>query len=61
MGSNVNARVDGVEVKGPAVPGADRVLTPEALMLVGRLTRRFRAERDRLLALRHERQRGSTR
>ncbi len=56
MGSNVNARVDGVEVKGPAVPGADRVLTPEALMLVGRLTRRFRAERDRLLALRHERQ-----
>ena len=34
----------------PIGPGADRVLTPEALALVAGLTRQFRDERDRLLA-----------
>src|SRR5689334_16145806 len=45
----------GVELKGP-VPDADRVVTPESLDLVVRLTRRFRGELDRLLARRRERQ-----
>jgi malate synthase len=48
--------IDGVVITGRPVPGTERVLTPEALGLVARLTRRFRDERDRLLARRHERQ-----
>ncbi len=32
---------DGVEVTGPAVPGSDRILTPEALAFVADLQRRF--------------------
>jgi malate synthase len=46
----------GVQVTGGAVPGSDRVLTPDALALVARLTRKFRDERARLLERRHERQ-----
>jgi malate synthase len=46
-----------IEVSGGPAPGADRVLTDEALALVARLARRFRDERDRLLERRHERQR----
>jgi len=46
----------GVEVTGGPVPGADRVVTPEALALVARLTRAFRGDLDALLARRRERQ-----
>jgi malate synthase len=48
--------VDGVQVTGGPVPGADRVLTPGALALVARLTRKFRDELSVLLAKRRERQ-----
>jgi len=52
----VNVLIDGVQVTGGHVPGSERVLTPDALGLVARLARKFRDERDRLLAQRHERQ-----
>jgi malate synthase len=45
-----------IVVTGGSVPGSEHVLTPDALALVARLTRRFRLERERLLARRHERQ-----
>jgi malate synthase len=48
--------VDGVQVTGGRVPGEDRVLTPEALALVARLTRNFRDELGVLLARRRDRQ-----
>jgi len=48
--------VDGVQVTGGPVPGAAQVLTPGALELVARLTRRFRDELGVLLARRRERQ-----
>src|SRR6476661_6538076 len=47
---------EGVAVRGPAVDGSDRVLTPEALAFVERLERRFRGGRRDLLARRVERQ-----
>src|SRR5690348_17145267 len=47
---------DGVEVAGGPVAGSERVVTPESLALVARLTRAFRGELDRLLARRRERQ-----
>ena len=43
-------------VTGISLPGADRILTPDALAFVASLTRRFAAERDTLLARRAERQ-----
>jgi malate synthase len=46
-----------VEITGAPVSGREHVLTPEALALVVRLSRRFRPERDALIARRHERQR----
>jgi malate synthase len=46
-----------VELLGGPVPGSERVLTPEALGLVARLTRRFAGEREALLAAREDRQR----
>ena len=46
----------GVEVTGPAVPGADRVLTHEALAFIADLQRRFAPLRLDLLHQRHERQ-----
>jgi malate synthase len=46
----------GVEVTGPTVPGADRVLTREALAFVADLQRRFAPLRLDLLHQRHERQ-----
>ena len=49
--------VSEVELRGGPVPDDARVLTPDALALVAHLTRRFGPERERLLALRHERQR----
>ena len=49
--------MSGIELLGGPVPGDARVLTPEALALVAHLTRRFGAERERLLAARRERQR----
>ena len=49
--------MSGIELLGGPVPGDGRVLTPEALALVAHLTRRFGAERERLLAARRERQR----
>src|SRR6476469_6152958 len=47
---------DGVEVAGGPVAGSERVVTPESLALVARLTRKFRGELDGLLARRRERQ-----
>ncbi|HET7728194.1 MAG TPA: malate synthase A [Candidatus Limnocylindrales bacterium] len=49
-------RPAGVDVVGPPVPGADRVLTADALAFVAGLQRRFGAERARLLAARRDRQ-----
>jgi malate synthase len=49
--------VSDVQLLGGPVPGAERVLTPDALALVARLTRRFAGERDALLARREARQR----
>jgi malate synthase len=46
-----------VAVTGGSTPNSARVLTPEALAFVSELHRRFNPERERLLALREERQR----
>ena len=46
----------GVEVTGPAVPGAERILSPEALAFVADLQRRFGAFRLDVLERRKERQ-----
>ena len=46
----------GIEVTGPAVPGLDRILTPDALAFVGDLQRRFGPLRLDLLRRREERQ-----
>ena len=48
--------MSGVEVRGPAVPGSDEVLTPEALEFVGELQRRFGPTRAELLERRRARQ-----
>ena len=45
-----------LHLRGLKVAGDERVLTPEALALVAALNRRFRPERNRLLAVRTERQ-----
>jgi malate synthase len=57
MSDSERAVVGGVELSGGPVPGADRVLTPDALALVAHLTRRFGDARLRLLERRHEAQR----
>lgn len=44
-----------IDVRGPAVAGQERVLTPEALRFVAALERRFGPEREALLARRDER------
>jgi malate synthase len=46
----------GVEITGPACPGAEAVLTPGALEFVASLARRFGRRRDEILARRSERQ-----
>ena len=46
----------GVEVLGPAVPGADEVLTPDALAFLAALHHRFEPTRQELLARRLTRQ-----
>jgi malate synthase len=46
----------GVRVEAPAIDGAERVLPGDALAFLVDLERRFHAERQRLLALRVERQ-----
>ncbi len=46
----------GVAIRGPMLPGFERVLTPEALAFVVDLERRFGGERRRLLAARAARQ-----
>ena len=48
--------VPGVDVAGPAVPGADGILTDEALAFVADLHRRFGPVRLDLLRRREERQ-----
>ncbi|HEX5760941.1 MAG TPA: malate synthase A [Thermoanaerobaculia bacterium] len=44
-----------IDLHGPAVPGHERVLTPEALAFVAELQRRFGPEREALLQLRDKR------
>ncbi len=51
----MTAPIPGVEVAGPAVPGLDRILTPDALAFLADLQRRFGPERAALLARRAER------
>jgi malate synthase len=46
----------GVQIQGPMKPGYDKILTPEALAFVARLVRKHGPTRNRLLALRQERQ-----
>jgi malate synthase len=48
---------NGVDLRGPEVPGSERVLTPEALAFVASLERRFGARRTELLARRRDVQR----
>jgi malate synthase len=48
---------EGLEVVGPPVPGAEAVLTPDALAVVAGLQRRFGPERAALLAARADRYR----
>ena len=43
------------QVRGPAVPGIERVLTPDALEFLGRLQREFEPRRQEILAARRER------
>ncbi len=50
--------VPGVDVRGPAVPGAEGVLTDDALEFVADLQRRFGPLREDLLQRRAERDRG---
>ena len=50
--------VPGVAVRGPAVPGSERVLTDDAVAFVADLQRRFGALREDLLQRRAERDRG---
>ncbi|HAT31514.1 MAG TPA: malate synthase A, partial [Janthinobacterium sp.] len=45
----------GMHISGQMQPGYERVLTPEALALVARLTRAFEPRRQALLAARVER------
>jgi malate synthase len=51
----VSALAPGIELAGPAVPGLERILTPEAVAFVADLERRFRAERAALLQRRGSR------
>ena len=46
-----------LEIRGPDVPGLDRVLTPDAVRFVELLIRRFTPRREQLLARRREVQR----
>ena len=48
--------MDGIELRRGAVPGSDRILTPDALAFVADLQRRFGPVRLDLLRRRHERQ-----
>ena len=50
----------GVRVEAPAIDGAERVLTGDALAFLADLERRFRAERQRLLARGSSGRRAST-
>jgi malate synthase len=47
----------GIEIRGPAVPGQERILTPDAIAFVEQILRRFGPRRDQLLAARQETQR----
>jgi len=46
--------VEGIEILGPPLPGADAILTPDALRFVAHLVRLFGARRAALLARRRE-------
>jgi malate synthase len=46
-----------LEIRGPDVPGQDRILTPEAIAFVEQLVRRFGPRREQLLERRREVQR----
>ncbi|HXF83244.1 MAG TPA: malate synthase A [bacterium] len=48
--------MEGIEVRGGTVEGAERILTPEALRFVADLHRAFNPTRERLLQRRRERQ-----
>src|SRR3954451_5955368 len=50
------ATVEGVELRGPEVDGAEEVLTPEALEFVAALHREFNPVREELLGSRREAQ-----
>jgi malate synthase len=43
-----------LEIRGPDVPGQDRILTPDAIEFVEQLVRRFGPRREQLLARRQE-------
>ncbi|MGI8929167.1 MAG: malate synthase A, partial [Candidatus Limnocylindrales bacterium] len=45
----------GAQVLGPAVPGIERVLTPDALEFLARLRNEFEPRRQEILAARRER------
>ncbi len=55
-GMTMTTRVQGVEVRGPAVERSDEILTPAALAFVATLQRRFNPVREGLLAARAQRQ-----
>jgi malate synthase len=52
----MDTETNGIELYGPKVEGADRILTPEAVAFVADLARAFRDRRDALLRRRSDRQ-----
>jgi malate synthase len=55
-GRGVASLPAGVEIRGPAVPGTDEVLTPSAVAFVAALQRQFESRRRELLGRRADRQ-----
>ncbi|HJR17654.1 MAG TPA: hypothetical protein VJ808_12430, partial [Gemmatimonadales bacterium] len=49
--------MNGIEIRGPRVPDADRIVTPEAITFLHRLSRKFGPRRKELLQQRVEVQR----
>jgi malate synthase len=54
---NQSLRSDGIEIRGPVTDVFSQILTPAALQLLAKMSRRFEARRRELLARRVERQR----
>ena len=56
MTAGIMPGVEGVDIRGPEVPGLDEILTPDAIQFLATLHRRFNPTREKLLSRRVERQ-----